>query len=89
MTHWIRTHGRRQGRLLSALASILLVASTTASAADDFLSAPAIRKGNEALQWSAKLTCGTTEPGVTRYGVWEGYLYSRAPGEKDRTLLSL
>ena len=89
MTHWIRTHGRRHGRLLSALASILLVASTTASAADDFLSAPAIRKGSEALQWSAKLTCGTTEPGVTRYGMWEGYLYSRAPGEKDRQLFAV
>ena len=89
MTHWIRTHGRRYGVLLAALASVSLVTMPSASAADDFLSAPTIRKGSEALQWSAKLTCGTTESGVTRYGMWEGYLYSRAPGEKDRQLFAV
>lgn len=47
------------------------------------------RSGAEALTWSMKTTCGTTEAGVTRYGMWEGRLYSRVPGEKDRALFKV
>jgi hypothetical protein len=35
------------------------------------------------------MTCGTTEQGATRYGMFEGHVYSRAPGEKDRRLFNL
>lgn len=41
-------------------------------------------EGPVALEIGAKLACGTTEAGVTRYGYWEGRLYSRVPGERDR-----
>lgn len=47
------------------------------------------RSGAEALAWSMKTTCGTTEAGVTRYGMWEGRLYSRVPGEQDRVLFKV
>lgn len=47
------------------------------------------RSGEAALTWSSKQTCGTTEQGVTRYGMWEGKLYSRIPGEKDRHLFNV
>ncbi|MDJ0654061.1 MAG: DUF1838 family protein [Xanthomonadales bacterium] len=36
-----------------------------------------------------KTTCGTTEQGVTRYGIFEGRGYSRVPGEKDRHLFDV
>jgi hypothetical protein len=55
----------------------------------DLLTPDASRTGEAALEWAAKLTCGTTEEGVTRYGLWEGKLYSRAPGEKDRHLFDV
>ncbi|MFZ9871620.1 MAG: DUF1838 family protein [Steroidobacteraceae bacterium] len=89
MTDRTRTHHRGCARLLAALVTLAIAATPAAKAADDLLSAPAIRKGAEALQWSAKFTCGTTEAGVTRYGMWEGYLYSRVPGEKDRQLFAV
>jgi hypothetical protein len=47
------------------------------------------RSGEEAVIWGAKMTCGTTEKGVTRYGMWEGKLYSRVPGERDRHLFNV
>ena len=89
MTETTQPRKQHLGTALVMLAVAWLAAIPTARAADDFLSAPATRKGSEALQWSAKLTCGTTESGVTRYGMWEGYLYSRAPGEKDRQLFAV
>jgi hypothetical protein len=75
-------------RLAAGLALALCLASP-AHATDDLLGPAAERSGDEALVWSAKLTCGTTEQGVTRYGMWEGKLYSRAPGEKDRHLFNV
>ena len=42
--------------------------------------------GTDAYLSSQKTTCGTTEEGRTRYGVFEGRAYSRVPGEKDRLL---
>jgi len=45
--------------------------------------------GAEALEIGAKLACGTTEGGVVRYGYWEGKLYSRVPGERDRHLFNV
>lgn len=65
------------------------LAPSTATAFDGLLDSVATREGDEALVWSAKLTCGTTEAGVTRYGMWEGKLYSRAPGERDRHLFNV
>lgn len=47
------------------------------------------REGAEALAWRARMTCGTTEQGVTRYGFWEGRAWSRVPGERDRHLFDV
>lgn len=47
------------------------------------------REGAEALSWRARMTCGTSEQGVTRYGFWEGALWSRVPGERDRHLFDV
>ncbi len=47
------------------------------------------REGAEAIAWRAKMTCGTTESGVVRYGFWEGRLWSRVPGERDRHLFDV
>lgn len=55
----------------------------------DLLTSDESRTGAEALAWSMKTTCGTTEAGATRYGMWEGRLYSRVPGEKDRLLFTV
>jgi len=45
--------------------------------------------GPEAFAARMKATCGTTEEGITRYGMWEGRAYSRIPGEKDKHLFNL
>jgi len=45
--------------------------------------------GRDAFILGMKTTCGTTEAGKTRYGVWEGRAYSRVPGEKDQHLFNL
>ncbi len=45
--------------------------------------------GRDAFILGMKTTCGTTDAGKTRYGVWEGRAYSRVPGEKDRHLFNL
>lgn len=73
----------------SALAALLAGCAPWGMATDDLLAPAEQREGAAALRWSQKLTCGTTEAGVTRYGVWEGKLYSRAPGEKDRHLFNV
>ena len=76
--------------LLALAALVALTAAIPAAhAADDLLGPAATRDGDEALIWNAKLTCGTTEQGVTRYGMWEGRMYSRIPGEKDRHLFDV
>lgn len=73
-----------------ALVSIITFASSAASVAfDGLLDGVVSREGDEALTWRAKLTCGTTETGITRYGMWEGKLYSRSPGERDRHLFNV
>jgi hypothetical protein len=74
--------------------SLVLVALTATLAAraladDDLLGPAAVREGDAAVVWNAKLTCGTTEQGVTRYGMWEGRMYSRIPGEKDRHIFDV
>ncbi|MFO1427040.1 MAG: DUF1838 family protein [Steroidobacteraceae bacterium] len=71
------------------LASLASLATAAPAARADLLTPEARREGAEALAWSEKLTCGTTEAGVTRYGMWEGKLYSRAPGEKDRHVFNV
>lgn len=45
--------------------------------------------GSEAFAARMKATCGTTEAGVTRYGMWQGRAYSRVPGEKDKHLFNV
>lgn len=45
--------------------------------------------GREAYEILQKNICGTLEEGVTRYGQWEGRVYSRVPGEKDRHLFNV
>lgn len=67
--------------------ALCLLAPTVACA--DLLTSDETRSGADALAWSMKTTCGTTEAGVTRYGMWEGRLYSRVPGEKDRLLFTV
>ncbi|MFO0510744.1 MAG: DUF1838 family protein, partial [Gammaproteobacteria bacterium] len=69
---------------------VALLAVTAPGLADDDLLGPAAtREGDAAVIWNAKLTCGTTEQGVTRYGMWEGRMYSRIPGEKDRHIFDV
>lgn len=79
-----------QTRYLIILGALFgVVAPSTGAAFDGLLDSVATREGDEALVWSAKQTCGTTESGVTRYGMWEGKLYSRSPGERDRHLFNV
>ena len=72
-----------------ALAVVLASVAPLTMATDQLLAPAEKREGETALRWSQKLTCGTTEEGATRYGMWEGKLYSRAPGEKDRHLFNV
>jgi len=67
----------------SLLVSLVLAATGTATAADQVFT------GRQAWEIGRKTTCGTLEPGVTRFGVWQGKAYSRVPGEKDRHLFNL
>ena len=45
--------------------------------------------GSDAFLAMQKSTCGTTDEGRTRYGIFEGRTYSRVPGEKDRHLFDV
>ena len=45
--------------------------------------------GADAFTIRQKTTCGTTEPGQVRYGIFEGRVYSRVPGEKDKHIFNL
>ena len=77
--------GEKKAIVITALMCLLPAAMAT----DDLLGPAEEREGAAALRWNQKLTCGTTEAGVTRYGMWEGKLYSRAPGERDRHLFNV
>lgn len=46
-------------------------------------------KGLEALQMLQKTVCNTLEEGKPVYGMWEGRMYSRIPGEKDRHIFNV
>ena len=80
---------RKLPPLSALLALTVSFTGAPAHAADDLLGPAATREGDEALVWNTKLTCGTTEQGVTRYGMWEGRMYSRIPGEKDRHIFDV
>jgi hypothetical protein len=67
----------------------LSIALPLAALAAGLLTPEVERTGEEAIVWMAKMTCGTTEAGITRYGMWEGKLYSRVPGERDRHLFNV
>jgi hypothetical protein len=84
------THPRpHRPPLLAGALALAAVSLSGPAARAGMLTPDASREGREALIWNAKMTCGTTEPGVTRYGMWEGKLYSRAPGERDRVLFTV
>ena len=84
MRHITSLHGLRAAtRLATALTA------PPALADDDLLGPAATREGDAAAIWNTKLTCGTTEQGVTRYGMWEGRMFSRIPGEKDRHIFDV
>lgn len=46
-------------------------------------------EGKDAILARMKATCGTTEEGKIRYGMWEGRAWSRVPGEKDKHLFNV
>lgn len=75
--------------LLTATLVATALTVPPALADDDLLGPAATREGDAAVLWNTKLTCGTTEQGVTRYGMWEGRMYSRIPGEKDRHIFDV
>ncbi len=75
--------------LLAVTVLATALAAPPAPADDDLLGPAATREGDAAVLWNTKLTCGTTEQGVTRYGMWEGRMYSRIPGEKDRHIFDV
>jgi hypothetical protein len=84
MRHMTSLHG-----LLTATLLATALTAPPALADDDLLGPAATREGDAAVLWNTKLTCGTTEQGVTRYGMWEGRMYSRIPGEKDRHIFDV
>jgi hypothetical protein len=84
MRHITSLHG-----LLAATLLATALIAPPALADDDLLGPAATREGDAAVLWNTKLTCGTTEQGVTRYGMWEGRMYSRIPGEKDRHIFDV
>jgi hypothetical protein len=84
MRHITSLHG-----LLAATLLATALTAPPALADDDLLGPAATREGDAAVLWNTKLTCGTTEQGVTRYGMWEGRMFSRIPGEKDRHIFDV
>ncbi len=56
---------------------------------DFAISQEVVLEGKDAVLARMKATCGTTEEGKTRYGMWEGRAYSRVEGEKDKHLFNL
>lgn len=45
--------------------------------------------GRDAFLMMQKSICGTYDEGKTRYGIFEGRVYSRVPGEKDRHIFNV
>lgn len=45
--------------------------------------------GRDAQMMNLKATCGCVEEGKTQYGMWQGRVYSRIPGEKDKHLFNV
>jgi hypothetical protein len=82
-----RTNSRWRAALLTTLTAMW--AAPAANAGGGLLTPEIERRGEAALVWNAKMTCGTTEKGITRYGMWEGKLYSRIPGERDRHIFNV
>lgn len=76
---------RANATCLMAFVTVLTLGPVRA----ELLTTPVVREGADAIRLDAKMTCGTTEQGVTRYGMWEGKLYSRVPAEKDRHLFDV
>ena len=71
----------RLGPVFLAVCTVL--ASTSAGAQELTVT------GQQAFEMRRKTTCGTLEPGVPRYGIFEGRAYSRVPGEKDRHIFNV
>lgn len=69
-------------KLLSVFIAGLLLANS-AHSEDLTLS------GYDAFQARQKTTCGTTEQGKVRYGIFQGRTYARVPGEKDTLLFNV
>ncbi len=46
-------------------------------------------EGEKALEMRQKMSCHTLEEGKPMYSMWEGRIYSRVQGEKDRHLLNV
>jgi hypothetical protein len=70
-----------RGHLAACLAFVLLAGQAMAEALD-----PA--KPADAILLQRKLQCSLTDGKTVRYW-WQGRMYSRAPGEKDRLLFNL
>lgn len=73
----------------STVMAMALAAGGIGGAQAQLLAPEEVREGEAAIEWAAKATCGTVEPGVTRYGMWEGKLYSRVPAEKDKVVFAV
>lgn len=69
--------------------ALTITAFGASSVQAELLGPDVARDGAEAITWRAKMTCGTTEQGIVRYGMWEGRLYSRTPGERDRHIFDV
>ncbi len=69
--------------------NIYLVALIAVFGWTDMNSQEVVLTEREAVIARQKATCGTTEEGKTRFGMWEGRAYSRVPGEKDKHLFNL
>ena len=72
-------------RILAAAGTLLITAGLGGTAAAENITLT----GTDAFLATQKTICGTTEQGMTRYGVFEGRTYSRVPGEKDRHLFNV
>lgn len=69
--------------------ALTIMAFGAATVQAELLGPDVVRDGAEGITWRAKMTCGTTEQGIVRYGMWEGRLYSRTPGERDRHIFDV
>ena len=70
-------------RFFTTVAMAAVISCGTAAADETVI------EGALAFQAMQKTTCGTTEQGKTRFGIWEGRTFSRVPGEKDRLLFDV